>query len=59
MAPEDNDEATDVALTELEYQELLRETNAWLLAQPAPPTPARNDPCECGSGLKYKKCCGR
>jgi hypothetical protein len=20
--------------------------------------PARNDPCPCGSGLKYKKCCG-
>ena len=25
------------------------------------PTPAvgRNDPCPCGSGKKYKKCCGR
>jgi len=21
-------------------------------------TPGRNDPCPCGSGLKYKKCCG-
>ncbi|HTN22495.1 MAG TPA: SEC-C domain-containing protein [Solirubrobacteraceae bacterium] len=21
--------------------------------------PARNDPCPCGSGLKYKRCCGR
>tara|TARA_R110001592_G_scaffold363396_3_gene687813 strand:- start:24123 stop:24464 length:342 start_codon:yes stop_codon:yes gene_type:complete len=21
-------------------------------------TPARNDPCFCGSGKKYKKCCG-
>ena len=21
-------------------------------------TPGRNDPCTCGSGLKYKKCCG-
>ena len=20
--------------------------------------PARNDPCSCGSGKKYKKCCG-
>jgi uncharacterized protein YecA (UPF0149 family) len=20
--------------------------------------PGRNDPCSCGSGLKYKKCCG-
>jgi uncharacterized protein YchJ len=21
-------------------------------------TPNRNDPCPCGSGRKYKKCCG-
>ncbi len=21
-------------------------------------TPARNEPCSCGSGKKYKKCCG-
>lgn len=21
-------------------------------------TPQRNDPCSCGSGKKYKKCCG-
>jgi len=24
----------------------------------APPKPGRNDPCPCGSGKKYKKCCG-
>jgi uncharacterized protein len=23
------------------------------------PTPGRNDPCSCGSGKKYKKCCGQ
>jgi preprotein translocase subunit SecA len=23
------------------------------------PTPGRNDPCSCGSGKKYKNCCGR
>jgi uncharacterized protein len=30
-------------------------------AQDAPASPAagRNDPCPCGSGRKYKKCCGR
>lgn len=38
-------------------------------APPLPDTPVeqakaehtveRNDPCPCGSGLKYKKCCGR
>ena len=25
----------------------------------APIKPGRNDPCPCGSGRKYKKCCGR
>ena len=24
----------------------------------AAPTPGRNDPCTCGSGKKFKKCCG-
>ena len=24
-----------------------------------PPKVGRNDPCPCGSGKKYKKCCGR
>jgi uncharacterized protein YecA (UPF0149 family) len=24
---------------------------------PATPNPGRNDPCPCGSGKKYKKCC--
>mgnify|MGYP000998552757 FL=1 len=23
------------------------------------PVPGGNDPCTCGSGKKYKKCCGR
>jgi uncharacterized protein YecA (UPF0149 family) len=23
------------------------------------PRVGRNDPCPCGSGKKYKKCCGR
>ena len=26
--------------------------------KPGAPTPGRNDPCPCGSGKKYKKCCG-
>jgi hypothetical protein len=25
----------------------------------APPKIGRNDPCPCGSGMKYKKCCGK
>lgn len=27
--------------------------------KPEPPKVGRNDPCPCGSGLKYKKCCGK
>jgi uncharacterized protein YecA (UPF0149 family) len=27
------------------------------LVRPEPKT-GRNDPCPCGSGMKYKKCCG-
>jgi SWIM/SEC-C metal-binding protein len=34
-----------------------------LLNPPAPvraeAKPKRNDPCPCGSGKKYKRCCGR
>ncbi|MCS2677438.1 SEC-C metal-binding domain-containing protein [Bacteroides ovatus] len=26
---------------------------------PSGHTVGRNDPCPCGSGKKYKKCCGR
>jgi preprotein translocase subunit SecA len=28
-------------------------------ARSAAPSAGRNDPCPCGSGKKYKKCCGR
>ena len=28
-------------------------------ARPSAPVVGRNDPCPCGSGKKYKKCCGR
>jgi preprotein translocase subunit SecA len=28
-------------------------------ARSAAPSVGRNDPCPCGSGKKYKKCCGR
>jgi len=29
----------------------------WLPPGVSKPKPKRNDPCECGSGKKYKKCC--
>jgi len=36
-------------------------TRQWRLSQQAKSekTVGRNDPCPCGSGKKYKKCCGR
>ncbi len=36
------------------YRKRTRET----LALPSMKTAGRNDPCPCGSGKKYKKCCG-
>ncbi len=44
-----------------------KEKGSWfftegVLEKPRPITSAkvgRNDPCTCGSGLKYKKCCGK
>jgi SEC-C motif-containing protein len=29
-----------------------------IVAAPARPTGGRNDSCPCGSGKKFKKCCG-
>ncbi len=36
----------------------LRRPPATELAAIAPRAPGRNDPCPCGSGAKYKRCCG-
>jgi hypothetical protein len=39
-----------------------REMDEWLgrlATGPAPHRVGRNDPCPCGSGKKYKRCCGR
>jgi uncharacterized protein len=51
--------------------DLVANLNAWVKAQGRVPGPAnlpgapaarakvgRNDPCPCGSGRKFKKCCG-
>lgn len=41
-----------------EEEKLLKETKK---VDPihAEQSPDRNDPCPCGSGKKYKKCCGK
>ena len=48
----DNDEDAIESIAELTA--LLNKGATVTLAQ----TPARNEPCSCGSGKKYKKCCG-
>lgn len=35
-----------------------RERVTRAVRQKLPPTPGRNDPCPCGSGTKWKRCCG-
>ena len=45
-----------------ETKELLSETQSLMQARHRIETGRKiypNDPCPCGSGLKYKKCCGR
>jgi uncharacterized protein YecA (UPF0149 family) len=39
-------------------QELIKKTDKVKPLQSDRP-PGRNDPCPCGSGKKYKKCCGK
>ena len=43
-----------------ERSSFIREAGQWFFIDPASATnikPGRNDPCLCGSGKKYKKCC--
>jgi uncharacterized protein YecA (UPF0149 family) len=35
------------------------ETARGAIVRRTAPKVGRNDPCPCGSGKKYKKCCGR
>ncbi len=48
----------DGVLTEEKRKEI---TKSWRLSKQAvsEKTVGRNDPCPCGSGKKYKKCCGK
>lgn len=48
-----------------ETSRFLREDGRWYYVDgdiheaPCARTPSRNAPCPCGSGKKYKRCCGR
>ncbi len=41
-----------------ERSRFLREDHRWYYVDGTYPQPGRNDACPCGSGKKYKKCCG-
>jgi uncharacterized protein len=40
------------------YNPLQAATPIWRRSSPAAKKIGRNDPCPCGSGKKYKRCCG-
>jgi len=42
-----------------ERSRFLRVDERWYYIDGVRPQPGRNDLCPCGSGKKYKKCCGR
>ncbi|MBK4713908.1 MULTISPECIES: YchJ family protein [Tenebrionibacter/Tenebrionicola group] len=43
----------------IERSRFLKEQGQWYYIDGTRPTPGRNDPCPCGCGKKFKKCCGR
>lgn len=43
----------------LPYRRAMHERNVATTVRRASPKVGRNDPCPCGSGLKFKKCCGK
>ena len=54
--PEDDFDMDDVPFDEEAFQHLImnNEDQQPIIKQKEP---GRNDPCPCGSGKKYKKCC--
>ncbi|MCK5763193.1 MAG: SEC-C domain-containing protein, partial [Clostridiales bacterium] len=45
--------------TSFENQKVIQEDKKKIESVTKKAKVGRNDPCPCGSGLKYKKCCGR
>ncbi len=43
----------------IERSRFLKESGRWYYIDGTRPQLGRNDPCPCGSGNKFKKCCGR
>jgi uncharacterized protein len=66
---DDGDSAATVSATRMKafsdalwsvysMREMWRKLGPRVSAAQSRPRPGRNDPCSCGSGRKYKKCCG-
>lgn len=54
-----NDEESNKRLEELQERiDVMKETRVEQVVRKEPKI-YRNDPCPCGSGKKYKKCCGK
>ncbi len=47
------------AMMDVEASESLKLPDLSKVKKPSQPVVGRNDPCPCGSGKKYKQCCGR
>jgi hypothetical protein len=58
-ATSDDARAGEVALDAAGLQRLREAVRSALAGGGPAQEPARNDPCPCGSGAKYKRCCGR
>lgn len=43
----------------IERSRFLKENEQWYYIDGIRPSIGRNDPCPCGSGKKFKKCCGQ
>jgi len=50
------DDWTDDELEDFMLQQEIKKREPYVKTEPEI---GRNDPCPCGSGKKYKKCCGR
>ncbi len=59
IADGDRDRATQAALVGIIVHENLRGLSNLLTEHSTPIRPGRNEPCPCGSGRKYKLCCGQ
>jgi uncharacterized protein len=49
----------DFMAAELQAERPPSNVMAWVRGNAAQKKPGRNNACPCGSGLKFKRCCGR